>query len=276
LARCLDAIGLLDYPRDGFEVVVVSDEANSTSVTIAVGHLATLPLRVVNQDHSGPARARNTGAAATTGEFLLFLDDDCAPAPDWLRQWDLHASRHPGSAAGGGTRNALRNNLYSSATHALVEYMQQSSDAGKSDLAFLASNNLCLPADRFRALGGFSTTFPLAAAEDRDFCDRWRTRGWPLLRAELAVVHHAHQLTFSGFWRQQRNYGRGAFQLHRERLARNQLAGIGHLEFYVNLILFPWNRENPWRALLLSTLLVLAQVASATGYAGEWRRGLRR
>jgi glycosyltransferase involved in cell wall biosynthesis len=185
LEQCLDAITCLHYAKRQFEVVVVSDEPSSVTEEIVQKYLASIPVRAISQEHGGPASARNTGAAATTGALLLLLDDDCTPAPDWLRQWERHINRCPGCAAGGGTVNALPRNPYSTATHALVEFIHGYFHPGRSDRPpFLASNNFCVPAERFWAIGGFSTAFPLAAAEDRDFCDRWSAQGWPTSRAD--------------------------------------------------------------------------------------------
>ena len=40
-------------------------------------------------------------------------------------------------------------------------------NASPNQARFLASNNLAVPADRFRAIGGFdANAFPFAAAED--------------------------------------------------------------------------------------------------------------
>jgi glycosyltransferase involved in cell wall biosynthesis len=67
---------------DEFEVVVVDD--GSTDETAAIAEQAGA--RVVrNGTATGPADARNAGAAAAAGELLAFTDADCVPAPGWLR-----------------------------------------------------------------------------------------------------------------------------------------------------------------------------------------------
>jgi GT2 family glycosyltransferase len=65
---------------------------------------------------------------------------------------------------------------------------------------FFTTNNLALPAERFRAIGGFDTTFPLAASEDREFCDRWLHHGYQMTYSPEVVVYHAHVLTLRTFW----------------------------------------------------------------------------
>src|SRR5271157_5469946 len=33
-----------------------------------------------------PGKGRNIGAQTATGRYLLFIDDDCEPEPDWIEQ----------------------------------------------------------------------------------------------------------------------------------------------------------------------------------------------
>jgi GT2 family glycosyltransferase len=273
LERCLDAIAHLDYPQDRFEVIVVSDESSPLSEEIVGRYAASIPVALSSQSHDGPARARNTGAAKSRGQYLLFLDDDCCPHADWLRHWEAHTVSEPNCTAGGRTENALRANMFSCASHALVQFVESYFCPGRAGRPpFLASNNLCVPAEKFRTMGGFSAKFHRAAAEDRDFCDRWCARGWPLARVDLPTVLHAHELTFASFWQQHWNYGTGAFQLRLERRSRHQSSHIEGPLFYLGLIAYPWSQERTPKALVLSLLLGLSQVANALGFVAQWRR----
>ncbi len=270
LAECLQAVQAQDYPPTDFEVVVVSDgpDAETAAVTARAGIRAIVP------EHGGPAKARNAGAREAKGDFLLFLDDDCRPEPNWLREWDRHTRQHPEALSGGGTRNALREELCPQASQLMTEFIQGYFNSGEPGRApFLATNNLCVPAARFAELAGFSTRFPLAAAEDRDFCDRWHQRGWPMAEAPRAVVAHAHHMNLAQFWRQHWNYGRGAWQLRRARQGRQQPQRVEPPgKFYGALLGFAWRHEPPWRAAPLCVLMGLSQVANAAGFLSERRR----
>jgi mycofactocin system glycosyltransferase len=54
---------------------------------VAARHGAKLIRRTTN---GGPAAARNTGLAHAPGEFLAFLDSDCAPPPGWIDRLAPH------------------------------------------------------------------------------------------------------------------------------------------------------------------------------------------
>jgi glycosyltransferase involved in cell wall biosynthesis len=81
LGHALDA--LAEQRVDGgFEVVIVDDGSADGTAELAGTH--PLAPRIVAADGSGPARARNAGAAAASAPALAFLDADCAPAAGWL------------------------------------------------------------------------------------------------------------------------------------------------------------------------------------------------
>ncbi len=265
LADCLHSLEKLDYPHDRFEVVVVDDGSGAPPDPGCV----SVDVRVIAQPHAGPATARNTGAARARGDYLAFTDDDCQPEPDWLRELAAHLEEATDLAVGGRTVNALTENPYASATQLLVDYLSEWTRASGQG-AFFASNNLAVPTELFRARGGFDTGFPLAAGEDREFCDRWVRLGGRLSYAPRAMIRHSHHLTLPGYWRQHVNYGRGALRYHR---LRAQIAftrpPATPLSFYLRLVACPLTRARGGRRFSLTALLALAQIATAMGYWQE-------
>src|SRR5438552_18931735 len=85
LAACLQAIARLDYPRDGFEVIVVNDGSQAPPQALIASFKDRLDMTLLKQAHAGPGAARNTVAAKARGKSIAFTDDDCLPGPDWLR-----------------------------------------------------------------------------------------------------------------------------------------------------------------------------------------------
>src|SRR5262245_42035112 len=80
------------------EVIVVDDGATDGTADAARGAGA----RVLELQGAGgnPAAARNRGAAAATGDPLIFLDSDCVPAAGWLSA--LLAAHERGATVVGG------------------------------------------------------------------------------------------------------------------------------------------------------------------------------
>ncbi|WP_416670035.1 glycosyltransferase family 2 protein [Egbenema bharatensis] len=270
LQKCLEAISKLDYPSDRFEVIVVDDGSPSPMEPIAAPFQSSLNLTVIRQANSGPAKARNAGAAKAQGQYLAFTDDDCTPLPNWLTQLEAKFAITPDCLIGGQTLNALPHNLYSTASQILIDYLYDyfNLDAGRS--SFFASNNFAMPTHRFHELGGFDTSFPLAAGEDREFCDRWLHHNYTMLYAPEVQIQHAHHLTLKSFWRQHFNYGRGAFCFHQIRSQRNQdQLKVEPFAFYSSLLTYPFGRSSGQPALLLALLLFLSQLANVLGFFKE-------
>jgi len=255
LARCLEALATQELPRDRFEVVVVDDGSPNPPREIVARFASALNVRLIEQANAGPAAARNAGAAAARGELLAFTDDDCRPDPHWLRALDEMVARHPGCAIGGRVENVFGDGLYSTASQLLIEFLYEYYNVGEGAGRFFITSNLAFPTSAFRALGGFDTSFPLAAAEDRDVCDRWREAGHTMVYADDAVVHHAHALRLGSFCRQHFNYGRGAYYLHRARARRGEAPlRVEPLRFYARLVTYPLGKSAAPRSFALAAL----------------------
>jgi glycosyltransferase involved in cell wall biosynthesis len=274
LKACLEALTGLDYPRDRFEVILADDGSPSPAEGVVTSFRDRLDLTLVLLPHAGPATARNAGAARARGDYLAFTDDDCTPHPGWLRALAARFAAEPDGMVGGRTINRLAENPYAAATQALVDYLHLTlhAEAGR----FFASNNMATPAEAFRETGGFDARFPLAAAEDREFCNRWRRQGRPMYFDRDAVVHHANSLDFRRFCRQHYNYGRGAY-FFRELVARKgHVVKLEPLTFYGNLVRHAFSSQRSLRGAGLSLLLGVSQLANAAGYFSEKLRQIDR
>lgn len=278
LAQCLKAIASLEYPKEKFEVIVV-DDGSTISLEKVIGPFnQQINLTLFKQANAGPATARNTGASLAKGEYLVFTDDDCAPASDWLNFFAARIASAPEAMIGGKTINGLENNIYSTASQLLIDclYSYHSSSPKRAKSNFFTANNLVVPAQIFRSLGGFDTGFTLAAGEDREFGDRWLHYNYGMIYAPEAKVYHYHQLTLTSFWRQHFNYGRGAFYFLTRRAARtDENLEVEPLNFLTNLLAYPFRANYP-QPIFLVFLLILAQVADITGQFWErwqhWRK----
>ena len=270
LATCLESLARLDYPHDRFEVVVVDDGSKTPLELVVAPFHNQLNLTLLKQSNAGPAKARNTGAALARGKFLVFTDDDCEPASDWLTTLASRFATAGDCMIGGRTFNALPNNLYSTASQLLIDYLYTYYNTDADGSNFFASNNLALPVDCFHALGGFDTTFPLAAGEDREFCDRWLHHDDKMIYAPEVQVYHAHILTLPTFWRQHFNYGRGAFCFHTHRFQRtNGCIKVEPLSFYFHLLTYPFSQNLSQLRIFVTALFVVSQVANVAGFFWE-------
>lgn len=269
LASCLQAIARLDYPGDRFEVIVVDDGSKIPLDSVVEPLKDKIDLKLLRQENAGPAAARNRGAAEARGEFLAFTDDDCQPTTDWLTQFAASFASSPQAMLGGRTINALADNAFSTASQKLIDYLYEYYNPAKGKDAFFASNNIAMPTANFRALNGFDVSFPLAAAEDRDFCDRWN-RAYPMVYVPQAQVDHYHKLSLTSFCQQHFGYGRGAFCFHQIRSQRAaKEIEVEPMSFYFDLLSYPFHRVSKQPKLLISGLFLISQIANVAGFFWE-------
>lgn len=271
LRSCLEAICELDYPAERFEVIVVDDGSTAPLDALRRDFETRVRLTLVAQRPQGPAAARNAGARLARFDILAFTDDDCRPAPDWLAVMATSFARSPDVAVAGRVVNAHTDNWFAEASAGLVDFIAEYYNAEPEHGRFGTCNNLAVPAEAFRSLGGFDPGFTLAAGEDRDFCDRWCAAGRRIDWRPDALVHHLKALTLHTFIRQQFNYGRGAYRYRRGRATRlGARLSLERPSFYLGLLRSAAAaRRSRVAAVALTGLLGLAQVVTLAGFVVE-------
>jgi len=93
LAACLDAVAALDPPP--LEVVVVDNASSDGSAELAETR-SDAGLRLIRETtNTGFAAAVNRGMAETSAAWILLLNPDCAPRPDFVARMFAEADQRP-------------------------------------------------------------------------------------------------------------------------------------------------------------------------------------
>lgn len=172
------------FARRGWETELIVCDNNSTDGTAALARAggATVVFEPINQI----ARARNTGAAAATGDWLVFVDADSHPSPELFEEVAGQVSS--GRCLAGGCTVRLEPGNYPVARW-IVRLWNGISRTGR----LLAGSFIFCETAAFRQLGGFDQT--LFAAEEIDLSKRFKR----LARqsGKRLVILHRHPLLTS-------------------------------------------------------------------------------
>lgn len=189
IGACLNALLNQKIPLAA-EILVVNDGSNDGTEYI-VGNFPGI--RLVNQANTGPAAARNRGVYESKGEIVIFTDDDCVPAPDWLKE--MTAPFEDANVAGvKGIYRTRQKQLI--ARFIQIEYEDRYRRMAKfPSIDFIDTYSAAFRRKDFLDVGGFDTKFPVACAEDADLSYRMSSRKWEMRFAPRAIVYHTHPVT---------------------------------------------------------------------------------
>jgi glycosyltransferase involved in cell wall biosynthesis len=182
LERVLDACFEQTIPERSYEVVLVND--GSTDGTPAViqraRERAGCRFVVVDQANSGLAKGRNAGIARSSGERIVFIDDDVLPLPNFLEEHLRSHASHPQSIVRGGAINVESFDDLPPPVWSIKDYSGN----------YFWTTNVSVPLATIRAIGGFNESFSEYGWEDIDVGLRLRARGVKATFNPKALAYH--------------------------------------------------------------------------------------
>jgi GT2 family glycosyltransferase len=206
LAECLRSLQLQTYPADRIEVIIV-DNGSTDDPSDEAARFYPGARVILNRANLGFAGGNNVGAAAATGEYLVFLNDDTRVDADWLHEMVTTAQRHSAAAVAGFIVDwsGKRVDFVEGAVNFQGKGFQLNYDVPMDTLTLneqplLFGCGCALLIDRavFDDIGGWDEgTF--AYYEDVELGWRLNLLGHTVWFSPRAVVHHRHHGT-SGKW----------------------------------------------------------------------------
>ena len=198
LARCLQALENQSY-KD-FEVILLDNGSQQPLDTTSLTQFSLPDLQVLTQkENLGFASGNNHAAQYAKGEYIIFLNADAFPNPDWLAQIYDATKRHPNSFFA--SRLTMANepdkldgewNIYH--TSGLVwrkshnQPIIQAFPVEKEVFSACAAASI-YPRRVFEELGGFDGDF-FSYVEDIDLDFRLQLQGISCIYLPQAIVYH--------------------------------------------------------------------------------------
>ncbi len=205
LGELLEALTLQRW-GEPWEIVVADNGSTDDTAETVGAYVDRLPglRRIDASGRRGAAHARNAGARAARGEFLVFCDADDVPAEGWiaamagaLRRHELAASRFETERLNSRRVARARSNPQNDGVQRLW-YPPYLPHAGGSGLGVRRALH--------EEIRGFDES--LRMLEDTDYCIRAQTAGGTLGFAPDAVLHVRYRDGCGGAMRQARRWAR--------------------------------------------------------------------
>ena len=182
LPEVLAALECQTYPRDQIHILVVDNGSTDGSWEAA----QAFPVERLREPIRSAYRARNRGIAAATGEYLLFLDADTVPCPEWIAELVQTARAADFWLVGGRIENEVVRPTLGSALLALARPAEVRRVAIERD-GRLSGGNMLVARAAFDRFGVFA---PVQSGGDGEFSLRANPERKPVPYAERAVVVH--------------------------------------------------------------------------------------
>jgi len=193
LEKCLKALELQSLSQKSvvtdYEIVLVDDGSTDGTLEWLETDKDEFPhVRTFEQEHMGPAAARNLGVEKAKGDTIIFIDSDLVVTEVFLQ---AHADAlTDGQKSLGNDRfftygaviNTANFENPTSEPYKLTDY----------SAAFFATGNVAIPKHWLEKAGLFDTGFQLYGWEDLELGVRLKNLGLKLIKCPEAVGYHWH------------------------------------------------------------------------------------
>ncbi|MEH1814433.1 MAG: glycosyltransferase family 2 protein [Nostoc sp.] len=193
LEKCLRALELQELSQPSsvtnYEIVLVDDGSTDGTLEWLAKHKEEFPhVRWFQQDHAGPAAARNLGVEQAQGDTIIFIDSDLIVLQNFLQahadalmqgQEKLRSDRF---FTYGAVINTCNFNNPTAEPYKVTDF----------SAAFFATGNVAIPKHWLDKAGLFDTSFQLYGWEDLELGVRLKKLSLTLIKCPEAVGYHWH------------------------------------------------------------------------------------
>ncbi len=199
IERCLDSV--LNQTKKPDEIIVVDDGSGDKTKYIVKKFRNVI---LLEQEHKGPASARNLGAKKAKGEILLFTDADCIPDKNWVSEMTKPFEKKE-IAGVQGRYETKQKDLIARFIQLEIEDRYDRMRTFEA-IDFIGSYSAGYRKRVFLKFKGFDESFPIASGEDPELSFKLSKAGHKMIFNNKAIVYHDHVYTLleylkQKFWR---------------------------------------------------------------------------
>jgi glycosyltransferase involved in cell wall biosynthesis len=234
LPKVLDAWREVDKAtRYEYEIIFSDDGSSDNTIATLKEHGEGLPIVVLDNEHGGPARARNSAIGQARGDKILIVGDDIFPNPQFVNQHHELSLQH-------GPETAILGEVKWHPDLELNYLMTHITEVGHEQFSFNAfppntyvdfrhfyTSNISV--DRKLLLSEkvlFDERFYKVNFEDVELGYRLSQKGMKILFEPKAYGDHYHPYTIDGFCKRQESAGEMAVVLTRLHPELERVVGV--------------------------------------------------
>jgi len=259
LDKCLERLLDQTCPQELYEIVLV-DDGSETSVKEYIKEQRNI--RVFEQTHGGPAKARNKGVENARGEIILFMGDDIIADKALIEEhikWHDHFSE--GNIAVLGHVSWPPEKTGSS----FLAWLDQGAQFGYGNIQniedvsydYFYTSNISLKRSFLLNSGMFDEDFKYAAFEDTELGYRLKDKGLKMIYRKEAIAYHDHILSKKDFSERTRKAGKAlkVFMEKQPELKEKYVTDINNIFIKRVFASIVWSLPNPVAACIPKKIL---------------------
>lgn len=202
LKDLFDSLTKQTYPRDKYEVIFVDNASKDDSVDFVADNYPDVKV-VQNKGNYGFAKGCNIGMANARGKYIVLLNNDTKPEPEWLAELIKVASKKSVGAVVSKLMFDKKRDVINNAggflqydkTWPVIEQGINEKDQGQYDrvqeITAFCGASVMFSRKMLEQIGLLDEVF-FMYFEDTDLSWRGQKKGWKYYLAPKSVLYHVH------------------------------------------------------------------------------------